>query len=139
MEVRWHERRIRSVRGRQKPTMPVKRADPLVPAKDQPAHRNTATEQALCSAVRHGMLVELTYEDDFHSRAFAPYVVFQTSTGKVCVFGMQVNPSTPNNCDDPRNFEAGKISQVNLTTTKFQGNPRFDLSNARYRNRICPH
>lgn len=95
-------------------------------------------EQTLCNAIRNGVLVELTYEDDFQSRAYAPYVVYRTSTGKICVFGMQVNPSAPNNRDDPHNFEVGKIKRVNLTATQFQRDPRFDLSSARYRDRICP-
>lgn len=83
-------------------------------------------------------MVELTYEDDFHARSFAPYVVYRTTKGKICVFGMQVNSSMPNDRTDPHNFEVGKISRVNLTATKFERDPRFDLHNGRYRDRICP-
>ncbi len=51
---------------------------------------------------------------------------------------MQVNASTPNSRNDPHNFEVGKIRHINLTATHFDRDPRFDLSNARYRDRICP-
>ncbi len=123
-----------------KPTSPLGSwpSKPKSAAKSQPAPRNPVIEQGLCSAIRNGVLVELTYEDDFHSRAFAPYVVYRTSAGKVCVFGMQVNASHPNGRDDPRNFEVGKVRSVNLTTSKFERDPRFDLSSAKYRDRICP-
>lgn len=87
---------------------------------------------------RFSVLIELTYEVDLHSRAFAPCVVYRTSTGKVCVFGMQVNPSNPHGRDDPHNFEVGKVRNVILTTRKFERDPNFDLSSARYRDRICP-
>lgn len=121
-----------------KPARSVRQRSSIAPPKDQPAPRNPVIEQALCSAIRNGVLAELLYEDDVHSRSFAPYVVYRTSTGKVCVFGMQVNPSSPSSRNDPHIFEVGRIRHVNLTTTHFNRDARFDLSNARYRDRICP-
>ena len=85
------------------------------------------------------MLVELRYEDDVFERSYAPYVVYRTNTGKVCVFGMQVgNTAAPNDRTDPHNFEVGKIRSLNLTGTKFQTDPQFSLAQPKYRDRICP-
>jgi len=107
-------------------------------ASEPPAPRNIAFETTLCNAIRNGVLVELRYEDDAFARAYAPYVVYRTATGKYCAFGMQVNKTNPNDRNDPHNFEVGKMRSVTLTTTKFTRDPRFNLSDAKYRNRVCP-
>lgn len=105
----------------------------------RPAARNAAWEGTLCTAIRNDVLVELWYENDAFARSFAPYVVYRTGTGKVCVFGMQVaNTAAPDDRNDPHNFEVGKIQGLILTATRFQCDPFFDLSQAKYRDRICP-
>jgi hypothetical protein len=107
-------------------------------AEEAPARRNPVAESALCLAIRHQVLVELRHGDDFQPRAFAPYVVYRTSKRVVCAFGMQVSPSVPSERSDPHNLEVGMIRQVELTSTHFDPDPNFDLSSARYRDRICP-
>jgi hypothetical protein len=105
---------------------------------ESPAPRNPVAESALCLAIRNQVLVELRHGDDFQPRTFAPYVVYWTSKGAVCVFGMQVNPSTPSDRADTHNLEVGRIRQVDITPTHFEPDPTFDLSSARYRDRLCP-
>ena len=105
---------------------------------EAPASRNPVAESALCLAIRSQVLVELRHGDDFQPRAFAPYVVYRTSKGAVCVFGMQVDPSAPSERSDPDNLEVGMIRQVDLTSIHFDPDPKFDLSSARYRDRLCP-
>lgn len=124
-----------------RPARPKKPPNPFAPAKkvERPAPRNAAWEGSLCTAIRNAVLVELRYENDAFARSFAPYVVYRTGNGKVCVFGMQIgNTAAPNDRSDPHNFEVGKIRALNLTGTKFQRDPQFNLSQAKYRNRICP-
>jgi len=123
------------------PPKTKKQRNPFDPPKrpDPPALRNAAWEGSLCTAIRNSVLVELRYENDIFRRLYAPYVVYRTGAGKVCVFGMQVgNPALPNDRSDPHNFEVGKIAALNLTGTKFERDPQFNLAEARYRNRICP-
>jgi hypothetical protein len=113
--------------------------NPKKPAapKEPPAPRNHDAESQLCIAIRNGVLVSFTYDGE--RRYYAPYVVYYTSTGKVCAFGMQVgNLLAPSDRTDPHNFEVGKIRSIQLTTYEFQTDPSFDLSQARYRRRICP-
>ena len=96
-------------------------------------------EHHLCQAIERGVLVDLRYDDDVRARTFAPYVVYPTSTGKVCVFGMQIaDPADASDRSDPHNFEVGRIRDVALSATRFERDPHFDLSSARYRNRVCP-
>ncbi|MDP3673769.1 MAG: WYL domain-containing protein [Novosphingobium sp.] len=103
------------------------------------APRNPTLEQELCRAIEHRVLVDLRYDDDLQARTFAPYVVYRTSNGKVCVFGMQIpDRAGPSDRTDPHNFEVGRIRDVSLLATRFERDPHFDLSNARYRNRVCP-
>lgn len=100
--------------------------------------RNPVMEQHFCQAIRNRVLVELRYEDDMHTRLFAPYVVYRTSKGKLCAFGMQVRASNPSDRTDPHNFDLAKVGSINLTTTHFEVDPRFSLTKPQYRNRICP-
>lgn len=123
------------------PPKAKKARNPFAPAKaaDTPAPRNAAWEGTICTAIRNGVLVEVHYDDDAFARSFAPYVVYPTGKGKMCVFGMQVgNAGAPNDRSDPHVFEVGKIKSLNLTGTKFQRDPQFNLSQAKYRGRICP-
>jgi len=106
-------------------------------AKEQPAPRNYDAENQLCIAIRNSVLVSFSYDGE--RRYFAPYVVHHTSTGKVCVFGMQIdNLLAPSARVDPHSFEVGKIRAIMLTTHKFEIDPQFDLSQPKYRRRICP-
>jgi hypothetical protein len=67
------------------------RPTPRKPAKkkEEPAPRNHDAETQLCIAIRNSVLVAFRYDGE--RRYFAPYVVHPTSSGKVCVFGMQID------------------------------------------------
>lgn len=117
------------------PPKPKKQKNPFAPVKsDTPAMRKPAFEQLLCQAIRSRTFVELRYEDDITERMFAPDVVYPTSKLKVCVSGRQMGTLEL----EPHTFEVGKIKSLSLTERTFTPDPRFNLADPRYRNRICP-
>jgi hypothetical protein len=125
-----------------KPTNPFapKRApkprNPFAPPKpaDTPAPRKEGFERTLCGAIRSKLLVELRYEDDIAARVFAPDVVYRSSKGKICTSGRLFNALGT----EPHTFEVGKIKTLAVTDRPFTPDPRFNLFDPKYRDRICP-
>ena len=99
--------------------------------------RNLAAEQRLGEAINRRVLVELRYDDDMAFRLIAPYVVFQTEAGSVCLSCFQINnPGEPMDANEPRNFTVGKVSAVRLTDTRFAIDPRFNRHDPKYRHGV---
>ena len=91
------------------------------------APRNYHAEQALCAAIGKRVLVRLLYKDDVMPRLFAPYGVYEATTGKFLVAGTQLNnPADPLSNYEPRNLEVGLIRGVAPTDTTFAADPRFN-------------
>lgn len=92
-------------------------------------------ERILCDAIADKVLVNLRYRDDVVDRLVAPYGVYTSTKDKVLLASTQVdNPGKPLDRWEPRNLEVGLMTVVRLTNTKFQPDPRFDPSDARYQN-----
>ncbi len=99
--------------------------------------RNYGREQALCGAIRERRLVRLMYDDDRAARIFAPHAVYPSTTGKVCVSGVQlVNPDDPIGNQKPRNFEVALITHLVVTDTTFVPDRRFNPHDEQYREGI---
>ena len=106
-----------------------------VGASDAPAARRHDLERRLCEAVRARVLVRLRYKDDVSERLIAPYGVYTSTKDKVLLACTQIdNPGKPLDRWEPRNLEVGLMTSVTLTDEKFQPDPRFDPSDARYQN-----
>ncbi len=120
-----------------KPRKPPKLANPFATpkAEDMPAPRNPSLEQAFCRAIHDHLVVEMRYEDDLAVRRFAPDVVFRSSKGKVLVAGRELHGLQKL---EPKTPEIGKMRSVHVTDEKFTPDPRFNLNDERYRDRICP-
>jgi hypothetical protein len=118
----------------QKPRKPVSAFSPPKPD-DMPAPRNFAYERVLCEAIHQCAIVEIRYDDDLTARRYAPDVIYSSSKGKMLVGGRQINGLAQ---PEPKNFEVGKIRSVRVTDDHFTRDPRFNIHDMKYRNRICP-
>jgi hypothetical protein len=99
--------------------------------------RNFGYEGSLCEAIAKRVMVELRYDDDSAFRLIAPYVVFETEEGGVCLSCYQVaNPEKPADGHEPRNFTVGKIAALRLTGTGFTVDARFNRHDPKYRHRV---
>ncbi|MFX4223669.1 MAG: WYL domain-containing protein [Thalassobaculum sp.] len=96
-------------------------------------------QQTLCQAIAGLNIVRLKYDDDWSDRTFAPHAVYQSSTGKTLVAGVQIdNPAEPWERLEPRNFDLSKIRSVTITGKTFSRHPRFNPLDKRYaRGFIC--
>lgn len=99
--------------------------------------RNYGAEAQLCEAIRKRVFVELRYDAGSAYRLVAPYVVFQTEDGDVCLSCYQVeNPEKPMDNHQPRSFTVAKISALRLTEVNFAIDPRFNLLNSKFRHGV---
>lgn len=117
-------------------SLAAKPRNPFAPQKPSsvPAQRKTGFEKSLCDAIRAELIVELWYDRDMAPRAYEPEVVYHSSKGKICVDGRLVVQGG----SVPHTFEVGKIARLTVTDRKFRRDPRFQLSNSKYRHRVCP-
>ncbi len=99
-------------------------------------------EGVLCEAIAKGVSVELRYDGtdgiDRAFREYGPAAVYRSGddAGRICVSGEVIsNPDEPQKIG-PCTFEVGKIIDLRLTVRRFQPDPRFDPSAAKYRNGI---
>lgn len=108
-------------------------------ASKQPVARRLDHERTLCDAISKRLLVRLRYDDDTAERLFAPYGVYQSTTSKILVTGIQVeNPADPQENREPRNLEVGKIRTLTVTGAKFVADVAFNFRDKRYqRGFIC--
>lgn len=97
---------------------------------EPPAQRRYDLEGILCRAIAAKVLVTLAYKNDGATRTFQPSAVYHTTTGKVCVSGVQItNPVKPADNLEPHNFEVGLINHVTATERAWviiDGFDRFD-------------
>jgi hypothetical protein len=104
---------------------------------DPPAQRRPEIEGALCEAIAKLLLVEFRYKDDMAFRLFAPYAVYHSPKDKVLVTGTQIdNPGDPLDRYVPRNFEVGLIRDLNVTSTNFQPDPRFNRFDPKFEHGV---
>jgi hypothetical protein len=97
--------------------------------------RNYQFEHDLCNAISKRVLVKLKYDTDTVERTFAPYGVYNSTTGKVLFVGTQFdNPAEPSENYQPRNMEVGKLQSIRPTDIVFIADERFDPTDKRYRN-----
>lgn len=103
------------------------------------APRNYQAEKALCAAIKQRVLVRVRYKDDLQARLFAPYAVYEATTGKFLVMGTQIsNPADPLHNYEPRNLEVGLIKGIEATSTPFTLDPRFNPNDDMYeRGFLC--
>lgn len=116
---------------------------PFAPPKkapDPPAQRRLDYENILCRAISARRLVSLSYKHDRIMRVFQPSAVYHTTTGKVCVSGVQItNPAKPEDNLEPHNFEVGLVSSLSVTEHGFVSHDILDRSDKKYANGIiCP-
>ena len=106
----------------------------------RPAPRNIALEQLLCEAIAGEVLVTLIYKRDGVNRTFQPSAVYHSTTGKVCVSGVQItNPAKPEDRLESHNFEIGLINQLSLTERAWIVNAPIDRLDKKYvKCIICP-
>jgi hypothetical protein len=105
-----------------------------------PAVRRPDLESTLCRAIKDKVLVTLTYKGDGVTRTFQPSAVYHTTTGKVCVSGVQItNPLKPADNLEPHNFEVGLINSLTLTDRGWIVADTFDRFDKKYaKGIICP-
>jgi hypothetical protein len=84
--------------------------------------------------------VALTYKGDGVTRTFQPSAIYNTTTGKVCVSGVQItNPLKPADNLEPHNFEVGLINSLTLTDRAWIVADTFDRFDKKYaKGIICP-
>ncbi len=101
------------------------------------ASRNIETENILCEAIKLRRIVSFRYKYDLRSREFAPFAVYQSPVGKICVSGEIIkNPNDLTNRLGPYNFEIGLMYGLSLTPEIFVPNPRFNRNDAKYRSGV---
>lgn len=114
--------------------------NPFAPPKkvaDPPAPRRTDYENTLCRAISARVLVSLSYKHDGVTRTFQPSAVYHTTTGKVCVSGVQItNPAKPEDNLEPHNFEVGLLSSLSVTERVFVTHDTIDRFDKKYANGI---
>lgn len=106
----------------------------------EPAPRRLDFEGVFCRAIAAKVLVTLTYKNDGVARTFQPSAVYHTTTGKVCVSGVQItNPVKPADNLEPHNFEVGLINHVAATERPWVIGDTFDRFDPKYaKGIICP-
>jgi hypothetical protein len=106
---------------------------------EPPAPRNFQWERRFCEAIKLRVAVQLRYKDDMADRTFAPYAVYPSSQGKVCVSGTLIrNPADPSQNGKPHTFEVGHVRSLSLTEAPFIPAPWFDPGARQYGNNfIC--
>lgn len=97
---------------------------------EAPAPRRTDLEAVICRAVNAKVTLELRYKDDLQARTFHPYVLWQTESGNVVVYGFQArDPNDPLSRPDVRQFTVGKMRDVHATGDAFVVGQEFQPSN----------
>jgi len=95
-------------------------------------------QRTLCQAIKSRNWVKITQYDDLTSRTFEPYIVYESSTGKTLVGGVQIkNPVKPEDDRTYHNFDLAKVRLVTLTDTKFAVPFDFNPSDPRYKRVFC--
>jgi hypothetical protein len=107
---------------------------------EAPAQRRHDFETVLCKAIAAKVLVTLAYKNDGITRTFQPGAVYNTTTGKVCVSGVQItNPVKPADNLKSHDFEVGLINYVSPTDRAWVIGDTFDRFDKKYANGIiCP-
>lgn len=95
-------------------------------------------QNTLCQAIRVRVWVKIAQYDDSFARTFEPYVVYESSTSKTLVGGVQIkNPLKPEDDRTYHNFDLAKIRSATLTETTFTAPFDFNPSDSRYKRIIC--
>ena len=77
-------------------------------------------QSTLFKAIREHRIILLKYHDDVLNRDVEPYAVFDSTTGKTLLFGIQLrNSKKPLDPREPRYFELRNIRSVQITDKKF--------------------
>ena len=97
-------------------------------------------EHKFCEAIKKRVRVKLHFDDDIYARAYEPYVVYTSLTGKTLVGGLQIaNPEKPEDKNTYHNFDLAKVRTVTITDIEFPMPRDFNKLDARYRNGILCH
>ena len=91
----------------------------------------------LCAAIKARLVVQIRYQQQLTSRAFAPHVVYRTEENSVVVGGIQrENPQKPLERNVVRTFTVADISSIAVTKLRFNPDRRFAPHDAKYRGRV---
>jgi hypothetical protein len=86
----------------------------------------------LVDAVREHRVVELVYRGR-GSRIVHPHAVYRTSTGKLCLDGLQVSgESSSGRLPGWREFELMKVAEVRVLDARFEPAPDYNPTSTRY-------
>jgi hypothetical protein len=91
----------------------------------------------LLDAVRAHLVVELKYQgrSGIATRIVQPHVVYRTSSGKVCMEGVQIAGATRSGpLPGWREFELMKVADVRVLDATFTPAPDFDPGAPKYRH-----
>lgn len=85
------------------------------------AYQRLQLEQEICTAIRQWRVLRFRYAREFTYRAFEPYVVYRSGTGRIVVSGMQTaDDAKPQREPEPRKFELGLIRNLHVTGQCFE-------------------
>jgi len=91
----------------------------------------------LIDAVRAHRAVELTYRSRgaVGARVVHPHVVYRTSTGKLCMDGVQVGGTTTSGpLPGWRDFQLMRIVELHVLDAEFAIDPGYDAASPKYRH-----
>ena len=102
-------------------------------ADKRPAERNFLYEQQLTNAISSHRRVRLRYHLDFHYRIFEPYILYQDEKGRFVVGGTRVvDEKRPKVKPEPRKYEIGLITDLQVLDETFDVDPRFRSSRDKF-------
>jgi hypothetical protein len=88
-------------------------------------------------AIREKRVVNLRYDQDILDRVIEPYALYQSTQGKILVFGIQLrNNNKPLTPTEPRHFETVILRSITLTDKHFQADPSFSVRNIKGCSRV---
>lgn len=99
------------------------------------ASRTIESENILCPAIELRRIVSFRYKCDLQSREFAPFAVYRSPVGKLCVSGEIIkNPNNLTNRLGPYNFEI--VVQIEAYDGDLYAQSPFQRNDAKYRSGI---
>ena len=99
----------------------------------RPATRRLDLEKTLCEAIKEQKVVRLRYKNEFHSRTFEPYIIYNSSTDKILVGGTQTkDDSEPLKPAKKRYFEIGLVNSLSVTDNTFNPDTKFSSFGKEY-------
>lgn len=97
-------------------------------------------QATLAEAIRMKRNVAIRYDDDVLERAFSPYIIYRSSTGKLTVAGNQVhNPAGPSERNEWRNLTIAKLRNCRVMDRIFIPDARFNPFDKRYAGGVVCH